>query len=364
MSSRNGGAFAAVLAVAALLVLAPAAGAAESDAPEDMAAMTANIGRTPFAIQGFGNVDVLANSPDTLHSGLRNGALDLFVTSKLDDHWSALIELVFEPSGNEIVNDLERFEFMYEYSDAFRISAGRVHNPFLRWPITNHHGLFMSTPVDRPIIARWEDEPGLWPMHFVWLLAQGRMQGGAGINYALGVGNGRGTTQEVVQVGHDANDDKAVVASLGASPDAFPGLELHASLYAEQIPADTTWRERDFAYSASYVHGDVEVRGEWSRLDHQNAAAAVRYRNTGWYALASYRVLVGNAHLKPYVMVEGLEAAHGESYLGNPEDERAVSGGVRWDVTRFIALKGEVHSSRIGSAARENAVRGQLAVNF
>jgi hypothetical protein len=357
--------FVGVLLAAALAWIgASAARAAETDTMEDMAAMTANIGRTPFAIQGFGNVDLLANSPDSSHSGLSNGALDLFVTSRLDDHWSALIELVFEPDGNEIVNDLERFEFMYEYSDAFRISAGRVHNPFLRWPITFHHGLLMQTPVERPIMARWEDEPGLWPMHFVGLLAQGRLLDGVGLSYAIGAGNGRGTTLSTVQVGHDANDDKAVVGSLGLSPEALRGFEAHVSVYGEQIPADTTWRERDIGYAASYARGDIEIRGEWSQMDHRNVAFGVKYLTTGWYALAGYRIAVGNTHVKPFVMVEKLEAAHGESYLGNPQDEKAWAAGLRWDVTRYVAIKGQLRQSTLGTAAMENAVRMQLAVNF
>ena len=135
------------------------------------------LGKTPFTIQGFGDVNYFANPGQGQHSGFHDGAFEFFVTSRLSDHWSVLAELVFEPDGNELSTDLERFQITYERSDAFRISVGRVHSPIMRWSVTNHHGLFMETPVDNPIIARWEDKSGLWPLHFVGLLASGRRSG-------------------------------------------------------------------------------------------------------------------------------------------------------------------------------------------
>jgi hypothetical protein len=356
---------AVVLSTAILVPFAcPAALAAESDTPEDMVGMTMNIGKTPFTMQGFGNVDMVASAYKGQHSGFENGALDLFVTSHLDDHWSALTELVFEPDGNTIGPDLERFEFMYEYSDVFRVSAGRVHNPFLQWPITYHHGLFMQVPVERPIIARWEDEPGLWPMHFVGLLAQGRLLGPVGLNYALGIGNGRGATLEVVQVGSDANDNKAITASIGVSPDVIEGLEIHGSTYMDRIPADTTLKETDYALSGSFVRGPLDVRGEWSRMEHKDEADAITYKTTGWYALGSYRLPIEGAQLKPYVMFEGLDAPAGESFLGYPADEQAWSAGLRWDVNRWVALKAAYRSTKIEGFDRDDEARAQLAVNF
>ena len=356
---------AAVVSAATLVTLAHrAAHAADPDTSEDMAGMTVNIGRTPFTMQGFGNVDLVASAYRGQHSGFENGAFDLFVTSHLDEHWSALTELVFEPDGNTIGPDLERFEFMFECSDAFRIAAGRVHNPFLQWPITYHHGLFMQVPVERPIIARWEDEPGLWPMHFVGLLAQGRLLGPIGLRYALGIGNGRGDALEVVQVGSDANDNKAITASIGLSPDAIEGLEVNGSTYRDRIPADTTLKETDYALSGSFVRGPLDVRGEWSRMEHKDESDAITYRTTGWYALGAYRLPIQGAQIKPYVLIEGLDAPAGESFLMYPADEQAWSAGLRWDVSRWVALKAAYRSTKIGNLDRDEEVRAQLAVNF
>jgi hypothetical protein len=354
-----------VLSAATLVMFADrAAHAADSDAPEDMVMTTINIGKTPFSIQGFGNVDMVADAYRGQHSGFSNGAFDLFVTSRLDEHWSALTELVFEPDGNTVQPDLERFEFMYEYSDALRISAGRVHNPFLQWPITYHHGLFCQIPVERPIIARWEDEPGLWPNHFVGLLTQGRLFGAAGLTYALGVGNGRGSSLEVVQVGSDANDNKAVTASVGLEPDLIQGFEFHASTYLDRIPADTTLKETDVAFSGAFVRGPAEVRGEWSQMAHKAEVNSTTYRTTGWYVMGAYRLPLQGPQIEPYVLVEGLDAPGGESFLMYPAGEQAWAAGVRWDVSRWVALKGAYRSTRIQSFDRDDEVRAQLAVNF
>ncbi|MGH7743009.1 MAG: hypothetical protein ACRENS_13420, partial [Candidatus Eiseniibacteriota bacterium] len=358
--------FIAVLLSAAILLtlaLRPAQ-AADPDAPEDMAMTTMNIGKTPFSMQGFGNVDWVASALKGQHTGFENGAFDLFVTSHLDDHWSVLAELVFEPSGNEIAPDLERFEFMYEYSDAFRISAGRVHNPFLQWPITYHHGLFMQIPVQRPIMARWEDEPGLWPMHFVGILAQGRLLGGAGLNYALGVGNGRGSSLEVVQVGSDANDNKAVTASIGLNPDLLQGFEIHASTYLDRIPADTTLKETDYALSSAFVRGPLDVRGEWSQMEHKDEAHSITYRTTGWYVMGAYRLPLKGPQVRAFGLFEGIRAPGDESFLMYPTDEDAWTAGLRWDASRGVALKGAYRSSKIEGLDRDGETRLQLAVNF
>lgn len=358
------------LVAAALLLAIPglihtrAARAADPDTPEDMVMTTMNIGKTPFAMQGFGNVDLIASPYQGQHSGFENGALDLFITSHLDDHWSALTELVFEPDGNTISPDLERFEFIYEYSDAFRISAGRVHNPFLQWPITYHHGLFCAIPIQRPIMARWEDEPGLWPMHFVGLMAQGRLLGAAGLSYAVGVGNGRGTSLEVVQVRSDANDNKAVTASVGLKPDALMGFEIHGSAYVDEIPADTVLKETDYAVSSAFVRGPVDVRGEWSQMSHKDDARSITYQTTGWYVMGACKLPIHGVQLTPYVLVEGLQAPGDESYLRNPSDESAWAAGARWDVSRWVALKAQYRSDKVENVDRVNEVRAQLAVNF
>jgi hypothetical protein len=323
------------------------------------------VGATPLVIQGFGDVNYVARAPDDGRSGFVNGAFDLFATSRLSDRWSALAELVFEVDDEGLATDLERFQFTYEYSDGFRVSAGRMHNPLLRWPVITHHGLFMQTPIERPIIARWEDEPGLWPMHFVGLMAQGRFGGALGPSYTFGVGNGRGGVLDDVQMGGDANGNRATVASFGVSPESAPGLNVSVSGYFDQIPSPgESLRERDVTASGSYVRGDVEVRAEWSRMRHTTIQSGVVYETTGWYTLIAYRLPASLARIKPYVMVEGLDAADGEAFLEQTPDEHAWAAGARWDANRWVALKADYRSRKLQGVDQFGTMRAQLAVNF
>jgi len=338
---------------------------AQDPDPDPDSPAHAAMGTTPFTIQGFGDLNYVSSAVDDEFGGFKNGALDLFVTSRLGNHWSAVVELVFEADDNALTADLERFQFTYEHSDAFRVSAGRVHNPLMRWPVMNHHGLFNQTPSESPIIARWEDEAGLWPMHFVGLVAEGRFRNAAGLRYAFGVGNGRGAAIDEIQVTSDANGNRAVLAAIGVGPDALPGLEVFGSVYVDQIPAASgSLRERDATLSASYAQRDIELRGEISWMRHRDETTAVTHKTMGWYVLGAYRLPSRLARLTPYVLIEKLNVADGEAFLAGTPDEEALSAGIRWDATRWIALKGDYRWGKVAGAERSGAMRVQLAVNF
>ena len=322
------------------------------------------IGTTPFTLQGFGDVNYLTRAPEGEGRGFVNGAFDLFATSSLGDHWSALVELVFETLRGELVTDLERFQFTYEHSDALRISAGRMHNPLLRWPTTYHHGRFTHTPIEQPIIARWEDEPGLWPMHFVGVMAQGQFGGTLGVNYSFGIGNGRGEIFDEVAVTGDKNGQRAVVGSFGVSPSALPGLALSISGYADEIPAEERLRERDMTASASYNRGDFELRSEWSRMNHTAISTGEEYATTGWYALVAYRLSDRFARIKPFLLIEGLNVAEREEFLEGTPDEDNWAVGLRWDANRWVAFKADFRSRHLEGSERFGSVRTQIALNF
>jgi hypothetical protein len=364
VSARHRAWFACVAALV-IVVTRPMPVEAQDPDPDLDPAAQAPMGITPFTIQGFGDINYLSSTLEDEFGGFKTGSLDLFVTSRLGNHWSVVVEIVFEAEDNAVAVDLERFRFTYEHSDAFRVSAGRFHNPLLRWPVTSHHGLFNQTPIESPIIARWEDDAGLWPMHFVGLLAQGRFRNAAGLRYSFGVGNGRGTAIDEIQVTGDANRQRAMLASVGIGPDALPGLEVYASAYFDQIPAVSgSLRERDATLSASYLHRGIELRSEVGWMKHRDETSGITHETTGWYVLGAYRLPPGFAGLTPYVLLDKLNAAEGEAYLEGIPDEETLSVGLRWDATRWIALKGDYRWRKVAVGARSGAVRAQLAVNF
>ena len=361
---RVGGA-AAILAAALVSPAAAQEGATTADVGSSAEADDLSGFVRMFSIRAFADVDYVAKNLPGEHSGFENGALDLYMTARLSEHWSGLAELVFENSGNEIGTDLERFQLTWQPSDLLRATVGRIHNPLIRWNVTQHHGLFLQTCIDKPAISRWEDSPGLWPAHFVGVLASGRIGGPLGITYDAGVGNGRGHILDDVQVGRDENGSKAELAAIGVAPEAVPGLDVAVTGYFDEIPADAgTLRERDVTVSATYLAGGVEFRGEWSRMNHLPDAGGGSYRTTGWYALLSDRLPGRWSEIRPYLLVERLDPAKDEAFLEGAPEEKAWAAGVRWDVEQWLAIKADYRSQEVGDLPREGLVRIQLAASF
>ena len=119
-------------------------------------------------------------------------------------------------------------------------------------------------------------------------------------------------------------------SSLGLSFDAVPGFDVRGSVYLDRIPADSgNLRERDVAVSSTYVRSGAELRGEWSRLGHKSLLSGIEYATTGWYILGSHRLPGRAAAVRPYVLVEKLNAAEGEAFLEGAPDESGWAAGLR-----------------------------------
>jgi hypothetical protein len=318
--------------------------------------------RPTVRILPFGSVDVTSRSEDSGKAGFDIGPFDLYITTSLSEHWSALGELVFENADNALATDLERFLVAWQPSDLLRVRAGREHNPIVRWNTALHHGVYMQTPVDRPSMARFEDDGGPWPVHFVGLLADGRI-GRAGLNYGAAVGNGRGAIPDEVQVTFDRNGSKALIGWIGFEPPAVVGLEMSLTGYADQIPtAAGDMRERAWTAAASYVAGRWELRSEYGQLDHRALAGGPSYRTTGGYVLGAFQI--PRTAVKPYVLYDRMNVPEGDPFLAGIPDRKGFLVGLRVDPDPRAALKGEVLSERVGDGSRQTTVRAQLAVAF
>lgn len=336
-----------------------------ADAPLEAAEEDAASFAPRLAIAGFGDVGYTAQPPQGENASVQIGGFDLYATGSISEHWSALLELVFENDDNQLVTDLERFVVSYEHSNLLRIDGGRTHSPIVRWNLTQHHGVFLQTPIERPAIARFEDQPGLWPVHFVGLTVSGALQEASGFSYLAGVGNGRGPVLDEVQAGSDANGRKAALLSLGAAPRAASGFDVHATAYWDDIPASAgSIGERIFTGSASYLANALEVRAEWSRMEHRPDTRSEIYRTTGWYVLASRRLPGRLDALRPYVMRDRLLAADDDAFLEGAADYDAWVFGLRADFGGAVALKGEYASERVGDGERDSVVRFQAAVSL
>jgi hypothetical protein len=357
---------AACFVVAVLALGTPARSRAQEPAPSPsveppLPAPPSATGPT-VRILPFGSVDVTSRSEDGGHSSFSIGPFVLYVTSRLSEHWSALGELVFENGDNELATDLERMLVGWQASDRLRLRLGREHNPIVRWNTALHHGLYMQTPIERPSMARFEDDGGPWPVHFVGLLADGTAES-IGLRYGAAVGNGRGAIPDEVAVTFDRNGKKAVVGWLGFAPPGLVGLEVSVTGYADTLPAESgELSERAWTLSGSYLGGGWEVRSEYGRIRHRDPRDDARFDTTGWYVLAAYGLRHGT--VKPYVLLDHIDVPEADPFLLGIPDREGWVGGVRWDPDPRAALKVELASEKVGDGERHTAVRAQLAVAF
>lgn len=347
-----------ISSILALLFFAAAVHAQEQAPP--------SLDLSRFSIGVFADAGYSASRRHGEPQGFRVGAIDLYGTGQITERLSGLVELVFENDQNELVTDLERVQVIYDYSDALRVSAGRIHNPLIRWNVALHHGVLVQTPIDRPAITRWEDQPGLWPVHFVGVTASGRIFDSTPfpLKYDLAVGNGRGDKLDEIQVGGDKNHSKAFMAALGTSPAAITGLDVFVTTYFDDIPDPAqTLRERDLTLSTVYEHAGTEVRAEWATMRHTGVVDRRRHETTGWYVLVSQRLPGRLANFRPYFMLDRLNPASGESFLQGTTDERSWVGGIRWDLTARSAIKLDYRAENT-AGVRERSVAAQLAVSL
>ncbi|MBI4384617.1 MAG: hypothetical protein HY579_11355 [Nitrospinae bacterium] len=119
-------------------------------------------------IRGFGHLQYDANSAvesssDRQTNNFTNGAVDLFITSQVAKKLSFLNETLFEPQrdGSNVL-DVERALLKYEFSDRLNLAMGRGHTALGYWNHRFHHGTWLYTTVDRPIIYRFEDAGGFY----------------------------------------------------------------------------------------------------------------------------------------------------------------------------------------------------------
>src|SRR5690349_870493 len=81
------------------------------------------------------------------------GDVDLFLTSQLSNRTSVLGEVVFsEQDSGEFETDVERLLLKYNPSDYLKMSFGRFHTATSYYNTVFHHGLWLQTAADRPLI--------------------------------------------------------------------------------------------------------------------------------------------------------------------------------------------------------------------
>jgi len=322
-----------------------------------------------LVIRGFGHTQYdfelkRGSKRDTNNFTL--GGLDLFITSQIARNLFFLNETVFE-FGAEGANilDVERVLLKYEYANWLKISGGRGHTALGYWNQRYHHGVWLQTTTDRPLLYRFEDDGGILPVHFLGVEATGLLKFKAGqVTYVVNVANGRGEITDEVELIQDDNNSKMVSGMLTFEPMFIDGLGFGANILFDNIPPNPGVAGRSTQIDEIiggihffWVDDPVEFIVEASIIHHNSN---VENHHVGGYAQLAYQM----GDFKPYYRFDILEIEAGDPFfagLDGVEDTKEHTIGVRYEWFPFAAIKGEF---RVKNSTSKDTFAGTLQFSF
>ncbi len=321
-----------------------------------------------LAIRGYGDVrfgkEAYAASPNSFALG----QMDLYISSRLTEKTSVLMETVFEAgSDNNIGVDIERFLIQHRVNRYLKFDAGRNHTAIGYYNTAFHHGTWFQTATARPFLFAFEDEGGLLPVHTIGLRASGEIpSSGLGLQYTFEVGNGRSYQQgtESVQNRFNVGSGKSVNAAFSSSPDALPGLQIGGSAYHESLKWGGLQPIGQQVYSAYAVYdrGRIEFLNEGVLMQHTQAGRTTTI--PGGYTQFAYRL----SNWSPYGRFEYLNGNRrdpvAQLILPHLGVRRQASFGIRYDFNEFAALKFQYGRLLQDSLSPVNMATAQLAFTF
>lgn len=340
--------------------------------PGLLPALDLGLGIPKLSIRGFGNAQYEGSwfQPDTGPTDSENhfalGGVDLFLTSRVASDVTFLSEIVFEfGDGGANILDVERVFLRWDFRDWLNLGIGREHTPLGYWNQTYHHGTWLYTTTDRPLVLDFEDDGGILPVHFVGLEALGRFKTGVGVfSYATIVANGRGSITDHVQLVEDLTSHKAWNLLVRYEPNLVPGLGFGFSVYLDKIPENqspsdgtlphNSMREQIYGAHLFYIKNKAEFLSEFYSIMHEEMGTNSDYQNYGAYVLAAYTVL---PRFKPYYRFDILRIDDQDPYFYLlAVDTIRHTVGIRYDFRTFVALKGEYQHFEFDNAKDDRAI--------
>ena len=317
-------------------------------------------------IGGFTDFNFVATDDDTAESSteFKEGQFVLHFTSDLAKRIFFFAEITLTARDDQFKTEVERTLIKFSVADAFKPSFGRFHTPINWWNDTFHHGLWLQTTAERPIMTTGA---GLIPIHFVGAMAEGTFSGGPmTFDYDLGVGNGRNEILSRAGDAGDVNDSKAAVASFSLRPDALYNLKFGAAFYADKLSFDyeESLIEVDETIASAYLvwtKETPEIIAEYSTVTH-DVQGGQEYDASGYYLQLAYRLPVWGSKLKPYARYEDMDVEEGDPVLAGTSDKQGGLAGLRVDVSSFVAVKLEYQHFKSGNA--DYIDEGHLQISF
>jgi hypothetical protein len=316
-----------------------------------------------FRVMGFGDISYLSREASDV-DGFAIGQAVVHLTASLGESLSVFGEFSATAKDAEYAFAVERMIVKYDFSDNFKLSAGRYHTPIGYWNSAFHHGAWLQTTTSRPEMVKFGSK--IVPIHFVGVLLEGNIPATPlGLTYKAGYGNGRHSN--IAQAGDagDINGDKAWMLQLTSRPKNIYGLDLGLGYYSDEVelgPAPDV-EESTFSAYAAWTKESPEVIFEYLHSEHKSLVDSSDSGGVdAWYAQFAYRLKGKHDQWKPYVRFEEQEVDPTDPMLGSEGlDQDAGILGVRWDFNPYAALKAEYRNEEFNDGGRENNFRLQIS---
>jgi hypothetical protein len=337
--------------------------------------------------QGFGSVTYKATDAVPSELGAVNGFrpgtagsfsigvgdVALFLTSQLTAKSMVLTEITFsETVTGEFNSEVERLLFKYDANDSLKTSFGRFRTATSYYNKTFHHGLWLQTATDRPLVVEFSEHGGLIPSQATGGSVTGRIPSGKlGLNYIFEYGTPQTDRPQITTT--DAGDiafhnGNETTAGLFVQPDSIPGLEIGGSFYHDRIsPAfsdvDSGLHFGESVVSAHvvYVTPHFEWLNEGFLIQHKEEETKQKFNTPAFYSLISNKF---GRHWRPYFRYQYANASTGSPLFPDIGKRFGPSAGIRYDFNDYVALKTQFDRTYRDPLPVFNDIQVQLAFRF
>lgn len=286
------------------------------------------------------------------HSGFEEGQFTLHLSSALSPKVTMFGEITLtaradagtgSPAATGFNAEVERVIIRYDLNDYFKLSFGRYHTPINYWNTAFHHGQWLQTSISRPEMTQFGGS--FIPVHFVGSLAEGAVPlDGLNLNYAAGMGNGRGQVLSRGGDFADINNNRAWLGNAFIKPDKLYGLQIGGSLYRDSLNPINAPAAREWIESAHVVwqKETPEFIAEFANVTHRPIGGVSASHSQAFYAQTAYRLPWLQKLWKPYYRFEYIHVPKSDAIFRPVVPTfHASTFGLRYDITTFAAFKFE-----------------------
>jgi len=337
----------------------------------------------PIQFRGFTDLNYGRPPFDTLPTtgllGSTNsfniGDFDLFVHSRLSEHWSFLAEmLVTADTTNEFSIEMDRLLLSFKPNEYLQIGFGKFNTALGYYTNAFQRARYFQFATSRPMMYGDEDDGGILPVHSIGVTATGKIPSGVvGLHWVAEVANGRNVNigQEAEQNFVDNGNGKAFNLAVYARPEGWHGFQTGFSMYRDVLHLvnfPPAIGETIFTGHIVYNAEKFEWLNEFSYIRHSLIGKSALFNSNTSYSEISY--LYGK--IRPYFRYEyqnvpdvdpvyGLDSAFGSITGGR---RNGPSFGVSRHVTSYGVMKFQYGRLSQSATHTANDFQAQLAVAF